>query len=477
MKPKSSEKPRGSRKTKPLPVRVGRTVIPIYKLARHGFQARYYVAGEAKRITRASEEELRSEVEGIATGIENGRVQAGDLSAADVQGYYHAMTELGKMGGTAPPLHVALAEYVSAKALLPDGMSLGDAVRFMLQHLPAGQKRVPLVDVIDPFLASVGDTAENPRHLRGLRCDLRRFAAWLPAGKSIGEVTADEIQTYLRALVQGTMTDVWNGRLPKAGTWPAVGPRRRDNIRDAIAALFGYAKTHGQLPEDRLTQAEKVRPLDAVHEIRYYTPEQLCSFLAYVDEKWLPWLVLGAFAGIRSSEIVGDPEKPNRPRLRWSDFRWDKPYGGAPGHIVVPKVAAKKIKRSRRVPLRANLLEWLLPWRNATGYLYAEGDDQSEQTAKFEAGIKVWNPETARYDRGPKLAWDNNALRHSYGTHRIAELGNAGVLAEEMGTSVQMIRKHYDAVPADVEPGVYFGIRPDPAHARKIIGMDGSALG
>ena len=35
-----------------------------------------------------------------------------------------------------------------------------------------------------------------------------------------------------------------------------------------------------------------------------------------------------------------------------------------------------------------------------------------------------------------------------------------GQLAEEMGTSIAMIRKHYDAVPADVEPEDYFGIMP-----------------
>ena len=465
-----SKAPKEPPKKKLLPVKVGRTSIPIYRLKRHGFQARYYVAGVPKRKTRANEAELRSEIEAIATGIENGRVQAGDLSAADVQGYYHAVAELGKMGGNAPPLHVALAEYVSAKALLPEGMSLADAVRMMVQHLPAGQKRVPLVEIIEPFLESVEDTAENPRYLRGLRCDLRRFAAWLPSGQPIGEVTADVIQTYLRALSQGTLTDVWNGRVATA-PWPAIGPRRRDNIRDEIAALFSYAKTHGHLPDDRLTQAERVRSLDAVHEISYYTPEQLCSFLAHVDEEWLPWLVLGAFAGIRSSEIVGDPEKPGRPRLRWSDFRWDK------GYIVVPKLAAKKIKRSRRVPLRANLLEWLLPWRNSTGYLYPETADQSRQTKKFEEGRRTWNEEAQRFERGPKLAWDPNALRHSYGTYRNAELGNAGQLAEEMGTSVAMIRKHYDAVPADIEPQQYFGIRPDKAHARKVIGMDGKALG
>lgn len=150
-------------------------------------------------------------------------------------------------------------------------------------------------------------------------------------------------------------------------------------------------------------------------------------------------MVLGAFAGIRSTEIVGDPEAPLRPRLTWEDFRCEK------GYIVVPAMTARRTRRSRRVPLRENLRAWLAPWREARGYLYPSGADQSKETARFaELGLE----------------WDNNVLRHSYATHRNAEIGNAGQLAEEMGNSIQMVRRHYDAVPRDVEPEDYFGLLP-----------------
>ncbi len=119
--------------------KVRRTSIPVYKLTRHGFQFRYYVAGKAERLTRATLAKVIEAAEEKATGIENGRVQAGDLSAADMQGYYYAVEELGKMGGKAPPLHVALAKYVSAKSLLPDGMSLAEAVRSVWRRRPGGR--------------------------------------------------------------------------------------------------------------------------------------------------------------------------------------------------------------------------------------------------------------------------------------------------------------------------------------------------
>ena len=93
-----------------------------------------------------------------------------------------------------------------------------------------------------------------------------------------------------------------------------------------------------------------------------------------------------------------------------------------------------------------NLLEWLLPWRNAKGHVF---EDRSNQMMEIR-----------RLKRRTGLNWNANALRHSYGTNRNAEMGNAGQLAEEMGTSITMIRRHYDAVPADIEPADYFGIMP-----------------
>lgn len=44
--------------------------------------------------------------------------------------------------------------------------------------------------------------------------------------------------------------------------------------------------------------------------------------------------------------------------------------------------------------------------------------------------------------------WKGNQdiLRHSYGTHRMPVVRNAHQVAEEMGNSVQIVRRHYDAV-------------------------------
>ena len=114
------------------------------------------------------------------------------------------------------------------------------------------------------------------------------------------------------------------------------------------------------------------------------------------------------------------------------------------------------------MPLRDNLEAWLLPYRNAKGYIFPQ--------------VKKQTTETLRLEGVTKLDWVNNGLRHSYATHRMAEVGNAGQVAEEMGTSIGRIKANYDAVPADIDPKAYFGMVPDISASAKVFDLQGNAL-
>ena len=51
-------------------------------------------------------------------------------------------------------------------------------------------------------------------------------------------------------------------------------------------------------------------------------------------------------------------------------------------------------------------------------------------------------------------------LRHSYGTHRMAIIRSAHQVAEEMGNSVAIVRRHYDAVLEPSKAIVWWEIQP-----------------
>ena len=84
-----------------------------------------------------------------------------------------------------------------------------------------------------------------------------------------------------------------------------------------------------------------------------------------------------------------------------------------------------------------------MPWRQAGGYVYPEVCAPSNETKQLTAATE--------------LPWFKNGLRHSAATHLMAELGNAALVGERLGTSVGQIKANYAAVPADIDPKAYHG--------------------
>ncbi|MEI8291876.1 MAG: tyrosine-type recombinase/integrase [Verrucomicrobiota bacterium] len=124
----------------------------------------------------------------------------------------------------------------------------------------------------------------------------------------------------------------------------------------------------------------------------------------------LPLVVLVCFSGLRPSEAT---------RLDWSEVGTD--------FIRLPGTKSKT-GRSRQIPICENLKKWLEQWRKPAGLVCEEFSLVHVNPAIFRAS-------------GVRIAHD--ALRHGYATHRQKIINNLALLAEEMGNSVSVCRRHY----------------------------------
>jgi hypothetical protein len=59
-----------------------------------------------------------------------------------------------------------------------------------------------------------------------------------------------------------------------------------------------------------------------------------------------------------------------------------------------------------------------------------------------------------------KIPWKKNASRHSFGSYRMAEIKNVYQVAEEMGNSPAMVKKHYFQAVTKAEASKFWAIRP-----------------
>jgi hypothetical protein len=257
--------------------------------------------------------------------------------------------------------------------------------------------------IVEQLLISKADHKLSVKYMGDLRRDLRAFAAKFP--QHIDEVRALPIENYLRDL--------------------GVGDRRRNNIRDVIVTLFLFAKEHGNLSQDRITEAEKVKRIDLEHGApRIYTPAQLAVILEHVAPEWIDWICCQAFAGIRPEE-AGRPhvskKTGERRKLMWTDFLWEE------RQIRIAAVISKTC-RDRYVTMNETLLAWCGHHRGETGpvCIYDRPDR-----------------ETGRLGELLGFDWISDGLRHSYASYWQSLHKDMARLKEEMGNSEHVNRRYY----------------------------------
>ena len=400
-------------------VKVRQTAIKIYPLKRGEFQFRYYLGDEEKRVTRAKKAAIILEAERVATDIENGKIHAGEMTAAELQSFAHARKLLAPSD---PPIHVIVEQWKSLQNKAP-GVPVEELAALWQRTRPRnGETHDPGASRVDrlstAMLQSLEQSAQaagSTRNLVGFRHDLPRFCKAF-GSRRITEVGMEEIQGWLRGL--------------------GVGARRQDNLRAELVTFFHFARDRGHLPEALRTEPEKVPKLSKRgSDVSYYHPAELRRLLAAVDEKWLPFLAVAAFAGVRSSEIG---------RLSWEDFDWTE------RRIFLPANKALKVRRKRRVPIEDTLFAWLHPWQGASGKLYPQKKPEN-----------AWSKYTQILAQAAGMKWRNNNLRHCYGTYQMALTDNAAQVSVWMGNSAGEVLRTYDDVTTPREAKQWQAILPD----------------
>ena len=278
-------------------------------------------------------------------------------------------------------------------------------------------------EILEEMLDELTDLRRSRRHIYGLRNSLEPFVEKFPRLRSI---SGSDIASYLKLL--------------------PVGPRRRDNILAALVELSRFARSRDYLPEDRRSPAEKIKRIKAASDdVTIWTIPETRLLLDHVSEKWRPFVTIGLFAGLRTSEIL---------RIDWGAFEWDHLDGqGEPApFIAVTRKVARKTRTDRIVPIQANLLAWLEPYRDRVGPIYPGGESKTNENLRSR--------EMKRIRRASGLPRKDNANRHSFGSYRLAITKDYAAVAFEMGNSPRKVREHYNRPRPEAEGLAFFSLRP-----------------
>jgi integrase len=299
-----------------------------------------------------------------------------------------------------------------AVLLEPHKATLIEAVRYYVAHREALKKSISTAVLVEEHLASRERAGLSEVHLIDLRHRLGRFSDSFGSRPVRGLCTA-EIEGWLHTL--------------------GLGPRSVNNFRSRLVSLFNYGVKRHYLEANPAAAIDPIKDRSIPPEI--FQPAELESVLLHADQELVPALAIGAFAGIRTAELL---------RLYWGDVDL------VGGYVHIAAAKAKTAQR-RLIPIPDNLAQWLAPYAglgasDAVLPMRPQGYHRACWQLAQAAGLSHW----------PK-----NGLRHSYASYHLALHQNAPELSLHMGhTNPRQIFDAYREVVSRESAAQYWAIRP-----------------
>jgi integrase len=369
----------------------------------------FTAAGKRDRKFVTDFDDAVTAAKGIAEQLAGGTGHVHALMPAEVADYQAAMKILRQHPGS--QLAQVVAEWSNAKAALGNIGSIAEAATaFARAAAEAELPQISVPDLVRDLLSEKEELSES--YVDDITRRLNLFAGAFRV--NVGSVTTDDIRLWLKSI-------------------GATG-RNSNNYRNTLATLFSYARERGFLSRNKKTEVELLKKKkEDPSEIGIYTPDEIAKILNAAPASMKPVIAIGAFAGLRPTEIL---------RLDWKDVKLDK------GFIEVHAKNAKTASR-RLVPISANLALWLEQVEDRTGRVspeYRNLTNLSRAVAK------------ACTDAGLEMV--SNGLRHSCASYRLALVKSAAQVALEMGNSPKKLFSNYRELVTEGDAKIYFEILP-----------------
>jgi len=314
-----------------------------------------------------------------------------------------------------------LSDFITAKCKLADhGKTIKDATEFYLDHLERVRRcKTTIAELVAELLGAKRKDGRSEIYLTDLRNRLGTFCRDF-GSQSVAAVSSREISNWLRNLTGS--------------------PKTRANFRQNISVLFGYAADEGMIDSNPVLRIKKPKLVDKAPEI--FSVDDVSALLnaaSTVAPDVLPILAIGAFAGLRESEIK---------RLSWQDINLRR------GYVEVKAEKAKTAKR-RIVRIQPNLAQWLASYNGFGGAVVPVNARKKLEAVRRASALSRWS---------------KNGLRHSFASYRLAATNDAAAVAAELGHSTsQMLYSTYRELVLPEEAERYWKIAPVPRAGENIV--------
>ncbi len=420
----------------PYHVTYGTVTVTVYKRQTPSGNDNFMVAddstGKRRFLSFKTAAEAKSEADKLARRKAGLAEMVRTITTDEAIDYFNSVTRLKPFGVTVDAATSTVAALLPAIGSLS---KLHEAVTFF-NHRNKRVTKKPVAEAVVEFLKLKRADELSDRYILDLEGRLNSFAC--DCVKDASTVAVSDIQRWLDGKTNG------NGH--------PLSRQSRRNYRVVLGTFFEFCVARGYAADNPVNGTVKIKTSDKKRKISVFTPVEITRLLeaARVNyPEYVPCIALGAFGGLRSAEIE---------RLEWSDIHLGD------RSIIIGADKAKTASR-RVVPISDNLAAWLAPYVGREGKVW---NDNSPQFYKGQKNVAAATEVKADEENGIKpmkpVKWKQNALRHSYVSFRLAQLGgDAGRVAGECGNSASVIHRHYKELTKPAEAERWFNVRPETA--------------
>ena len=208
----------------------------------------------------------------------------------------------------------------------------------------------------------------------------------------------------------------------------------RKTYRSHLSGLFNFAVRRGYMTNNPCERLEPVTVTPKCPHI--FTVEETQSCLAWLQKnpRLFGWFVLSTFAGLRPEEAE---------KTTWSDINFDE-------HWIRVEAEASKMRQRRVVYPMLMTFDWLKAVK-------AAGAEISTTRAIRSDGLKE-----LRFVLGLKR-WKKDVTRHSCASYWLSATGNASSVADALGHTETMLRKHYIGLCTKADAKRFWDLVPLPS--------------
>lgn len=347
----------------------------------------YSLMGKLKRKTFADLAEAEQAGSDAIKRISEGKQDVLQLNNRDLEQYRRAKEVLAPFK---VDLDVAASKYAEILTMLNSTGTPEEAVRFFLKAHNKALPRITVSAAVEKCLAQSTADGKSKARMHQLEHYLNSFATDMNV--EVTELTPGTVSRYLTGMT--------------------ASERTKKNCRDVLGYFGRWLVLHGYL-ERGMDLTEGVQRYSMKPgAIQIFTPAEVAKLIQKADDRLLPYIVIGAFAGLRGAEIQ---------RLDWGEIDLQD------GFIEVTAEKSKTDMR-RLVPIAPNLKAWLIDCRKKSG-----------PVCSFKNVVN----QLVKLSKSAGVVWHKNGLRHSCISYRVAQCADVARVADESGNSPAIIRSNY----------------------------------